>query len=100
VMTATVQTYFISDGSSIKIGRSTNPLKRLRSLQTAHHTPLSLVLTLDGDREQEFHTRFAKDKHRGEWFAIQCFLASRLWETLDEARRLLDVRERENRGAR
>ena len=63
-----MNTYFIFDGSLVKIGRSQNPNKRLQSLQTAHHRPLTLLLELEGDRENELHQRFHAHRRQGEWF--------------------------------
>ena len=61
--------YFIDAGEQIKIGRSANPLRRMETLQASTGTMLSLALVLpDGDREREFHDRFAVLRVRGEWF--------------------------------
>ncbi len=64
------QTYFIADTSCsvVKIGKSNNPQKRLQYLQIAHHTHLSLLITIDGDYEEKYHKVFAAFRVRGEWF--------------------------------
>lgn len=64
--------YFIYDPIriAVKIGRSVNPARRLRQLQTGHASELQLILVLKGDgpRELEFHERFASARLAGEWF--------------------------------
>ena len=65
-----MQTYFISNGRAVKIGRARRPAHRLRQLQTAHPQPLTLVATLDGDQEASLHRRFAGDRLEGEWFIL------------------------------
>lgn len=63
-----MKTYFISDGTLVKIGRSVDPLRRLATFQTSSPEKLKIVLTLDGDRELDLHQRFAEFRVRGEWF--------------------------------
>jgi hypothetical protein len=65
-----VQTYFISNGSAIKIGKSRNVAVRFRQLQTSSHVPLRLVAVVDGDRERQYHRKYARHRVRGEWFKI------------------------------
>lgn len=62
--------YFIRVGSYIKIGFSTRPLDRIRSLQTSHYEDLKIVGTLEASRdfEGELHAHFADLRVRGEWF--------------------------------
>lgn len=62
--------YFITDGTAIKIGVSNEPQKRLRGLQTAHHSKLTIIGTMAGgyQLEGELHARFAGDRMHGEWF--------------------------------
>lgn len=59
-----------SPGTPVKIGRSTNPLKRLRTLQTGSADTLDLLHVFPGhqDIERELHQRFAQWRHRDEWF--------------------------------
>lgn len=63
--------YFITDGQSIKIGRSSDPERRLTMFQVGHPLTLSLLGTVNADRltEAEAHARFYADRQRGEWFA-------------------------------
>lgn len=81
-----MQTYFISDGTLVKIGKSQNPTRRLSGFQTAHSKTLKLLLVLPHDREKEFHTRFKPNHVRGEWFElsydIRKFLAEQSGELL------------------
>lgn len=59
------------DGGPIKIGYTAQqPIKRLKALQTAHHTELRLTRFVEGTREMEsnLHKLFASHRIRGEWF--------------------------------
>lgn len=62
--------YFIHNGEAIKIGVSTNPQKRLASLQTSYHKPLTMLAVINGGRdvESKLHTKFDKFRLSGEWF--------------------------------
>lgn len=62
--------YFISDGESIKIGVSVNPQERLLALQTGHARQLSILCTIPGGADEEFHmhAKFRHHRIRGEWF--------------------------------
>jgi len=62
--------YFISDGDAIKIGKSTDPERRMRSMQTGHPKRLWLIGTISESRmtEAQAHARFADHLVRGEWF--------------------------------
>ncbi len=66
--------YFIRAGQAgpIKIGVSTDPLFRMKQLQTARNEPLVLLATINGDMttERVLHARFAELRIRKtEWFA-------------------------------
>ena len=65
-----MQTYFILDAfnKTVKIGKSANPEKRLKTFQTASATPLQLVLVVDGDHEKTFHRLWSRNRLSGEWF--------------------------------
>ncbi len=52
----------------VKVGRSSDPKRRMDSLQTAHPTPLRLLATIDGDHEKLIHQRIAPHRKQGEWF--------------------------------
>lgn len=56
----------------VKIGRAANIARRRLELQIGYPLDLSLiaVLSQDPEDEPEFHARFAKDRVRGEWFAL------------------------------
>jgi integrase len=62
--------YFVSDGEAVKIGRSADPERRLKAIQTHHPKPLWLLGTVSTRllTEQEAHSRFAGHRRLGEWF--------------------------------
>lgn len=68
-----MKTYFISNGTSIKIGRATHPHKRIKVFQTASPVKLVLLTTFEGNREAEFHRIFAEYREQGEWFNLKGF---------------------------
>lgn len=67
--------YFILDGSGsyLKIGRSTDPLARLKTIQTSSPGKLRLLLVLPGSNETEkfFHDKFSQHRANGEWFKVE-----------------------------
>lgn len=63
--------YFIAAKvGPIKIGMAIDPVRRLKSLQTSHPEPLSILATSSGgpEREREYHKQFAGHRLHGEWF--------------------------------
>jgi hypothetical protein len=64
--------YFIQEPAedAIKIGYSTEPSRRLSTLQTSHPRDLELLAVWPGDQnlEKQIHERFAQFRIRGEWF--------------------------------
>lgn len=58
------------DMSFCKIGYSKNPEKRLKELQTSHHSKLSIYTVFRGDRlvEKKLHQIYKSHKTMGEWF--------------------------------
>ena len=68
--------YVIRRGSSDlhKIGLSSDPIRRLGSLQATDSVPLSLVLHFEIDRpgivERELHKHFRAWRDHGEWFHL------------------------------
>ena len=66
----TVKTYFIQSvlGGPIKIGISSDPPRRLKTLQTSCHQKLQIIAMLDGDQEKEIHRQFSHLRTYGEWF--------------------------------
>lgn len=69
--------YFVEmlDGP-IKIGFSKDPFQRMRVLQTACSTPLSLICAIEAEQIQEkaFHQQLRKHRLQGEWFDRQAIL--------------------------
>lgn len=79
--------YFVrSSNGTIKIGVSTDVMRRLASLQTANSARLTLLLIMPGteEDEQELHRLFADERLRGEWFRP----SRRLLRFIDECRQL------------
>lgn len=64
--------YFIEsrDAGLIKIGFTTNPDRRIKSLKTASPNKLRVIMTMPGTREDErkLHEKFAHLRQQGEWF--------------------------------
>lgn len=64
--------YAISAGEEkpVKIGKSDDPTKRLKELQTSHHEELHLIWQAPGGHalEAHLHEVFADRHIRGEWF--------------------------------
>ncbi len=64
--------YFIQAGENgpIKIGKSDDPERRLKQLQTAHHKELKLLWVEDGAEEKEsaYHEDFKDHNIKNEWF--------------------------------
>lgn len=71
--------YFIldEDAKRVKIGYSTNPMKRLKNLQTGASGTLRLVCATPGGAKLEayFHEQFSPYRVNGEWFKLQGTLA-------------------------
>ena len=64
--------YFVQAGSGgpIKIGKTANFFDRFTTLQVGNHESLVVLRLVRGARTEErsFHTRFAAQRIRGEWF--------------------------------
>lgn len=73
---STVKTYLIQSqlGGDIKIGKSTNPESRLKSLQTGRADKLQIKKIIDGDHEKELHSRYSHLRISGEWFRCEAEL--------------------------
>ena len=58
----------------IKIGRSKDPQKRLKQLQTGNPNRLKLIASFDGLGWQEklIHERLKSYRLKGEWFSYDC----------------------------
>ena len=67
--------YFISDGTYTKIGKSKNPLSRIRGLQTSNGNTLKFVCIFDckDSWEKKLHKRFNqfKTNSSNEWFDLR-----------------------------
>jgi len=61
-----------SENKLYKIGISTNPRKRLSTLQTGSPVPLKLLIQFEGcdDDEKQLHDLFIHRRQRGEWFRL------------------------------
>ncbi len=59
--------------NQLKIGRSTNVYKRIKTLQTACGVSLTLLATIPGHvkEEKNLHRRFAALRVLGEWFNFE-----------------------------
>jgi hypothetical protein len=67
--------YFISDGEFVKIGKSKNPDKRLREMQTGNPHKLELILVMEIGEEWQYHDLFRSYNFTREWFKIEGELA-------------------------
>lgn len=90
--------YFIQAdyGGAVKIGLTDDVERRLRQLQCASATPLTLRLVIDGDQKAEvkYHKQFAPAHLRGEWFRP----VPELVEFMNRVERACDSRKAYSRG--
>lgn len=79
--------YFFRQGRKIKIGFSTNPMSRLRTLQIGAHVRIEFYYSTPGGRdlERKLHKEFAQFRVAGEWFLFAPEI--RDWIDQDERRR-------------
>lgn len=65
--------YFIQDGPLVKIGRATNPNKRLSTLQTGNGRSFNVPVMIPGHAiiETAIQQRFARLREQGEWFRLE-----------------------------
>jgi len=58
----------------IKIGRSKNPQRRLKTLQTGNPNQLRLIYVYEGKGylESSVHEELDRWRRKGEWFDYQC----------------------------
>lgn len=70
--------YFIQDGTRVKIGRTANLVNRLRNLQTANSSPLTLIAHFPAHQiiEEAIHRHFKHLHQQGEWFHLTPELAT------------------------
>lgn len=68
--------YFIQANGTgkIKIGRSKNPYRRLKTLQTGNASELKMIACIEGLgwRERDIHQTLKKWRVKGEWFDYDC----------------------------
>lgn len=85
--------YFILNAASstIKIGYSHDPQKRLANLQTSHHDRLEIIGVIPGGLAEEarLHRQFAGVRLSGEWFRATPELLSAIRWLLNPAPRLI-----------
>ena len=84
---APVKTYLVADASSglVKIGRSVDPMARLRTLQAGSPVILSLVATIEQDVETDLHNACAEYRQHGEWFTDCAQLRAEWASKMDRA---------------
>lgn len=58
----------------IKIGRSVDPERRLKSLQTGNGNQIRIIAVFKGEgyRESYLHDELARWRGKGEWFNVGC----------------------------
>ena len=70
----------------IKVGRSKNPLKRLKQLQTGNPNKLKLIASFKGEgwKEKSIHERLDRYRLEGEWFSYDCVgsIPDRMYEQI------------------
>jgi hypothetical protein len=76
--------YFIQGqcGGAIKVGYSTIPQDRLRTLQTGYPDTLKMLLLIPGNEktEQTMHREFEASRLSGEWFRPDDYVIARIKE--------------------
>jgi hypothetical protein len=82
--------YFIQNTQNglIKIGSSSNPQKRLSTLQTASAGPMVLLAATSSYTESGLHRRFKSLRVRGEWFRPEAELLQLIEEEKDRVKRV------------
>lgn len=65
-----VYTYLLKSKGEYKIGKSVDPEKRLRQLQTGN-TDVRLIAYGEGMTEKALHNKFAERRTKGEWFKLK-----------------------------
>ena len=65
--------YVIRSGTSVKIGVSDYPERRIADIQKTNPVPIEVLAILEGrgPEEKRLHKRFAKHRIHGEWFKYQ-----------------------------
>lgn len=83
--------YFLRVKSRLKIGKSKDPLARMKSLQTGCPDEITLAgaikCTDDSHAyrvEKQFHDYFSVKRQRGEWFQCTDYVISQVWDILSQ----------------
>lgn len=73
--------YIIKGKQGIKIGRSKDPIQRLKQLQTGNSNKLELLLIVEnmGFLELSLHEKLKKFHLIGEWFKIEGLVELPTW---------------------
>ena len=70
--------YMVVFGNHVKIGRTTNFIRRLKTLKVSNPFPLRCYrayIDLDCTLEKELHEKFSAARVRGEWFELNLEIA-------------------------
>ena len=83
--------YFLRTKNKLKIGKSRNPMERMRTLQTGCPTEITFsgAIKCKSDAhafhiEKRFHEFFAPRHKRGEWFHCTDHVLNKVWEILNQ----------------
>ena len=77
--------YFLAGAGLVKIGISTNPTSRIRSIRNSSPVPLELLALVEGCSAMEgiLHCRFSALRQHGEWFTddgqIRAYIEAKGW---------------------
>lgn len=66
-----METYILTNGIAVKIGKSRDSKRRLVSLQTSSPYKLKMVAIFEEDIEKTLHIRFKDHRMSGEWFSME-----------------------------
>lgn len=68
--------FMTTDGRYVKIGHSSNPFKRIRTVQTGCPLEIKIIGYFEADRKYEeiLHKKFKRCRTHGEWFKLKCEL--------------------------
>ena len=78
--------YFVAFDGAVKIGRTTDITKRMKTIQTSCHGDIELLYCFLTDKitETELHNLFSDLKLKGEWFRFNAKFVLRLKEYMEE----------------
>ena len=68
-----MKTYLVicENSGLVKIGKGSDPVKRLSTMQVGSTSKLSIAHVFDKDIEKKLHTHFKDNREMGEWFSIR-----------------------------